>query len=223
MCSVIMCSTGPMSTSITELSNETTFDIDLCDSTEIVRLLRQCDANIFSGWRNYPSLYDEETLHAIENLSKRVQAVLEDPLDSCVVFGGCGTSGRIGFSLTKRFNSLAKEQGMDGHCSSGPYEYLIAGGDLALFTSVESPEDSWRQGQIDLMNLVKEKKKVVYIGITCGLSAAYIAGQLDFCMGQPDTFTPVLIGFNPINLARNTPIQGWSRTFFDVAKTLRSK
>ncbi|XP_031567899.1 glucokinase regulatory protein-like [Actinia tenebrosa] len=217
-----MYSAGPMNTPITELSNETTVDIDQCDSTEIVRLLRQCDADIFSGWRNYPSLYDADTLHSLENLGKRVQAVLEDPLDSCVVFSGCGTSGRIGFSLSKRFNSLAKEQGMDEHRSSGPYEYLIAGGDLALFTSVEAPEDSWRQGQIDLMNLAKEKKQVVYIGITCGLSAPYIAGQLDFCMDRPDTFTPVLIGFNPIDLARKSPIQDWSKTFFDVANRLRS-
>ena len=46
------------------------------------------------------------------------------------------------------------------------------------------------------------KRKVVYIGITCGLSAPYVAGQLDYCMDNLDVFTPVVIGFNPTYLAR---------------------
>jgi len=44
--------------------------------------------------------------------------------------------------------------------------------------------------------------RVVYIGITCGLSAPYVAGQLDHCMKNLNTFIPVLLGFNPVHLAR---------------------
>jgi len=40
------------------------------------------------------------------------------------------------------------------------------------------------------------------VGITCGLSAPYVAGQLDFCMEHLDRFVPVLIGFNPVDAAR---------------------
>ena len=40
------------------------------------------------------------------------------------------------------------------------------------------------------------------MGITCGLSAPYVAGQLDFCMEHLDRFVPVLIGFNPVDSAR---------------------
>ncbi len=39
------------------------------------------------------------------------------------------------------------------------------------------------------------KKKVMYIGITCGLSAPVVAGQLDYALDQPHII-PVLIGFN---------------------------
>lgn len=32
--------------------------------------------------------------------------------------------------------------------------------------------------------------------------APFIAGQLDFCLNNLDVFTPVLVGFNPVNMAR---------------------
>jgi len=50
--------------------------------------------------------------------------------------------------------------------------------------------------------MTSEKTKVLYIGITCGLSAPYVAGQLEFCMDHSDKFIPVLIGFNPVDAAR---------------------
>lgn len=43
--------------SITELANEITNEIDIVDATGIVRLLRQTDAQMFYGWRHHPSLY----------------------------------------------------------------------------------------------------------------------------------------------------------------------
>lgn len=48
----------------------------------------------------------------------------------------------------------------------------------------------------------KGKNRVLFIGITCGLSAPYVAGQLWHCMENLDVFTPVLLGFNPTGLAR---------------------
>lgn len=206
------------STPITELSNETTIDIDSSDSTGIVRILRQCDGQIFSGWRDHPCIYDMEILEPLENLNKHIQQALLHPDNYCVVFSGCGTSGRIGFMLANKFNALSKEQD-----TSGPFRYIIAGGDTALFSSVEMPEDDWRQGQHDLKELVKDKKKVVYIGVSCGLSASYVAGQLDYCMDYPDIFLPVLLGFNPVHLARKNTMENCSKTFFDVASRLSRK
>ena len=64
------------------------------------------------------------------------------------------------------------------------------------------------------------KSKILYIGITCGLSAPYVAGQLDFCLEHLDRFVPVLIGFNPIAAARLTTILHFSRSVYKLpAKT----
>jgi hypothetical protein len=45
---------------ITERSHELTEDLDVADPTEILRLLRTCDAEILSGYKNFPGLSDEE-------------------------------------------------------------------------------------------------------------------------------------------------------------------
>lgn len=48
-------------------------------------------------------------------------------------------------------------------------------------------------------------------GITCGLSAPYVAGQIDLAMEQSNCL-PVLVGFNPVSLARDTKIEKWDKT-----------
>ena len=126
--------------------------------------------------------------------------------------------GEDRFFLAQKFSKLAKEQGL-----SASYEYLIAGGDIALFMSQEAPEDDWRKGQEDLARVSSNKTRVLYIGITCGLSAPYVAGQLDYCMNHPDVFIPVLLGFNPVSQARRNVIEGWSKSFYDVACALQGK
>jgi len=50
-------------------------------------------------------------------------------------------------------------------------------------------------------------------------SAGYVAGQLVYSMDQPH-FTTVLLGFNPVALARDTPIENWNLTFRQVASRL---
>ncbi|RXM33478.1 Glucokinase regulatory protein [Acipenser ruthenus] len=50
--------------------------------------------------------------------------------------------------------------------------------------------------------------------------APFIAGQLDFCLNNLDVFTPVLVGFNPVNMARNEIIEGWHLTFRQVAEKM---
>ena len=56
-----------------------------------------------------------------------------------------------------------------------------------------------------------------FFGITCGLSAPYVAGQVDYAMHQPN-YTTVLVGFNPMALARDTPIEKWHKTCRDVRR-----
>ena len=142
---------------ITERANSLTEGIDIATPLEIARLLRQCDSQLFAGWGKWPGLYDQEISQAMAGISDEIFGVLRRPEDSTVVLSGCGTSGRLGFLVSRSFNEIARAQGLPPL-----YEYLIAGGDLALFSSVEAPEDDWKRGQQDLEKLAREKKKAHY-------------------------------------------------------------
>lgn len=48
--------------------------------------------------------------------------------------------------------------------------------------------------------------RVLFVGITCGLSAAYVAGQVARSMADERHVT-ALIGFNPVALARDSPVE----------------
>jgi hypothetical protein len=52
------------------------------------------------------------------------------------VVGGAGTSGRLAYFVTRSFNNL-----MRSHGRHPCFRYCIAGGDAALFKSVEGAED----------------------------------------------------------------------------------
>lgn len=69
---------------------------------------------------------------------------------------------------------------------------------------------------------MKNKKKVIFIGISCGFSAPYIASQLNYIMDRNNIskYICALIGFNPVYLARNTSIEKWNKTFRQVALRL---
>ena len=203
---------------ITERPNELTSGIDIGTASDIVRTLRQCDSQIFSGWKHFTSIYDSEAVSAMEKIAETAVEILQGSGDAAIVLSGCGTSGRLAIFLAQKFSQLAVTQQL-----SACYEYLIAGGDIALFMSQDAPEDDWKKGQEDLIKVSRNKTKVLFIGITCGLSAPYVAGQLDYCMKQRDVFIPVLLGFNPVNQARNNVIEGWSKSFFDVANALKGK
>lgn len=90
---------------------------------------------------------------------------------------------------------------------------------------MEKKEDD-AVGAVEDLKALGLKDSVVLVGITCGLSAPYVAGgreewcdwlgQLDYGM-EMDNFTCVLLGFNPVEIARNTPVEGWDKTFREVA------
>lgn len=102
---------------------------------------------------------------------------------------------------------------------------------------------------------------VIFVGITCGLSAPYVAGQIDAvgcggtssdCSSYPphhlvrlvltsvalasfsppplahkamamDNCTTVLIGFNPVSLARDAPVESWDQTCAQVFQRLAAQ
>ncbi|KAK3607530.1 hypothetical protein CHS0354_025783 [Potamilus streckersoni] len=202
---------------ITEANNTITTDIDVATAEGIVTLLRKCDAEIFDGWEGHKGLFHKETMDKLSKLAILARDMLQNPSGYSIVLSGCGTSGRLAFITARSFNERLKNSGKEPI-----YDYLIAGGDKALFTSQEAPEDDPHIGIKMLRESCEGKKKVLYIGITCGLSAPFVAGQLDFCLQHLDKFTPVLLGFNPTYLARNLPIEKWNKTFLQVVKELEA-
>ncbi|KAL6060531.1 Glucokinase regulator [Balamuthia mandrillaris] len=208
---------------ITELSNELTDEVDVLSGSEFLRVLRGCDAQLFFGYRHFPSIHDHGD--TLERLSRATASLLRAAVVGhkrlAIVMSGSGTSGRIAFLCARAFNRLWCAAGGDESAdrSGEVFHYLISGGEKALFSSQEKAEDDPAAGRRDLEELTREKELVLFVGITCGLSAAYVAGQLDYAMHDP-RFTTVLLGFNPTDRARRTPIEGWDKTFFDVASAL---
>ncbi|XP_060735485.1 glucokinase regulatory protein isoform X1 [Tachysurus vachellii] len=204
---------------ITEKSNPITRDIDRANPKEIVQMLQKCDAEIFErtsyGNHMYQTLNSLSVVQTIVDVSKRVEVILKDPEDSLIILSGCGTSGRVAFLLATSLNRLLASQN-----HKQIYSYIIAGGDKALLTSQETPEDDPLLGALSLDKACVGKKHVLFIGISCGLSAPFVAGQLDFCLRNLEIFTPVLIGFNPIDMARTEPIKNCSFHFKEVAERM---
>lgn len=200
-----------MSVPVTEAVNPITKNVDVASPLEIVSLLHKCDKEIFEGWNEYKSFYDEEVLATLDKIITVAASIIENPASGLIVLSGCGTSGRIAFLTARTFNAKLSE------LSRTPcFKYLIAGRDKALFTSQEAPEDDPVCGVEMLKEITDGKTKVLFIGITCGLSAPYVGGQLQYCMENLGVFTPVVLGFNPTHLARNNPIEKWESTFLQV-------
>ncbi|XP_074251313.1 glucokinase regulatory protein-like [Saimiri boliviensis] len=155
---------------ITEKSNPLTRDLDKADAEKIVRLLGQCDAEIFQeegqALPTYQRLYSESILTTMVQVAGKVQEVLKEPDGGLVVLSGGGTSGRMAFLMSVSFNQLMKGLGQ-----KPLYTYLIAGGDRSVVASREGTEDSALHGIEELKKVAAGKKRVIVVGISVGLSA----------------------------------------------------
>lgn len=210
-----------LSLPVTEKCNPISRDIDRVNGKQMVQILRKCDAEIFEKKNHDPfhqRLYSSPVIQTMVDVAKRVEMMLRDPEESLIVLSGCGTSGRIAFLLVTSFNEMVKAQKQKQICS-----YIIAGGDRAMLTSQEAPEDDPALGARMLDKICAGKKHVLFVGISCGMSAPFVAGQLDFCLKHLDVFTPVLLGFNPVHMARSEPMQNCSFHFKDVAERMTAE
>ncbi|XP_046519381.1 glucokinase regulatory protein isoform X1 [Equus quagga] len=158
----------------------------------------------------------DSILTTMVQVAGKIQEVLKDPEGGLVVLSGGGTSGRMAFLMSVSFNQLMKGLGQ-----KPLYTYLIAGGDTSVVASGEGTEDSALHGIEELKKVAAGKKRVIVIGISVGLSAPFVAGQMDYCMDNPAVFLPVLVGFNPVSMARNDPIEDWSSTFRQIAERMQ--
>ncbi|EGD80773.1 glucokinase regulatory protein [Salpingoeca rosetta] len=251
-----------MSKSVTETSNELTDGLDMASPEQIVRLLRQADAQMFSGWREFPGINDTSTIDTMAELAEVASTILAasphtkparrtaakgqgfklsasantsakatSPMTcvhsptlaasvyatSRVVITGSGTSGRMAFFICRAFNEMMLRSGR-APC----FEYLHAGEDPALFVSREAPEDNWQLAQRRLAEVMSRSERIMLVGITCGLSAPFVASQLEYAMGflNSKVHAVALLGFNPVERARNAPVEGWHRTVADVVQEM---
>ncbi|KAA0710821.1 Glucokinase regulatory protein [Triplophysa tibetana] len=205
-----------LSLPVTEKSNPISRDIDRADAQHMLQILKTCDAEIFTN--HHQGIYSSPIIQTMVDVAKKVELMLREPEESLIVLSGCGTSGRIAFLLATSFNEMLTDQ---QHTQI--YSYIIAGGDRALLTSQEAPEDRPLLGARMLDEVCAGKKRVLFMGISCGMSAPFVAGQLDLCLKHLDVFTPVLLGFNPVHMARNEPMQDCSFHFKEVAERMATE
>lgn len=64
---------------VTETSNVLTTDIDLVDTLSIVRMLRQSDDQMWSGFLNLPCVYDKEILNIIDDCIEVCKPIILKP------------------------------------------------------------------------------------------------------------------------------------------------
>nr|XP_021323211.1 glucokinase regulatory protein [Danio rerio] len=204
---------------VTEKSNPISRGIDRANTKHMLHVLKQCDAEIFQKEikhdTHYQRLYSAPVIETMVDVAKRVEMMLRNPEDNLIVLSGCGTSGRIAFLLATSYNEMLKSRKQKQMCL-----YIIAGGDRALLTSQEAPEDDPALGahMLDKVNARAEREKKLS---TAAMSKApFVAGQLDFCLNHLDVFTPVLLGFNPVPMARTEPMRGCTFHFKDVAERM---
>jgi N-acetylmuramic acid 6-phosphate (MurNAc-6-P) etherase len=191
---------------ITEQSNPitSTLDEDSNNPLNVLQKFRRVDAEMCAG------LLDASTSTAIDRLCSIVHAS-SSTKNVHVIVSGAGTSGRVAHLAARRANQL---------CQTIQWHYICAGGDKALIEAQEHSEDDVELARNDLRRLVTstqdDEALIVFIGITCGMSAPYVAAQLDECLSLGSRLVPVLIGFNPIEASRSVKIEGWDRSFRDV-------
>lgn len=151
----------------TEEANEISDSLDALDALGFVRVLRGVDAQVFSGWRHHEGLLDTRPLAAAERTAQAAKEVLL--AGGVVAITGCGTSGRVAHLVARRFNRL-----LAGESDAASFDYLISGGDAALLLSDELPEDDPTEGATQLADLAAGRAACLHIGVSCGLSAAYV-------------------------------------------------
>ncbi len=202
-------------TPITEQSNDLTLDLDISEPLGMVRLLRQADAQLFAGFKTHPSLIDEETVQTCVRISRVAAEAIKAGKSGAILIAGAGTSGRLAAVVARQFNRMLR----NAH-QPEVFKPLVAGGVLALVKAEEGAEDNPQLGADDIeAAIATDATSVLYVGISCGMSAPYVAGQLEKLDGNPAA-TSVLMAFNSIESARDTVIEGWDRSVADVLRSL---
>jgi len=192
----------------TEAIHPNTTQLDQMSAKQLVTALQAAELEVFrNGWGG--GLWDPNFLKQLKRLQAQIKTTLSHPRGK-VVISGAGTSGRLALhaALTCEYNRHS------------PRVFgLLAGGPSAFFRAAEGVEDSPQAGIQDLSALPWPDGPSVLIGITCGLSAAYVAGTVHGALAAQFDAVAVL-GFNPIEEANRRPLPGLGSTFHDLLTKL---
>ncbi len=187
---------------ITEADNPLTRTIDQVDTLTALQRLWAAEGQLFGSPAWGPGLLEPDFLVRLSALRVAVQACLA--AGGRLVIGGAGTSGRLALQTQARY--------------PGQVVGLLAGGVGAFFRAREGAEDSAELGQSDLAQ-VDAAGPMVYLGVSCGLSAAYVAGQALALLAR-DNATVALLGFNPASAANRRPLPGLPGGFAELLERL---
>ena len=186
------------------------------DPSSFLRTLRAADSQIFGGYKGESGILDLPCLTQIGKVAETCAGFIESSTKVCngkLVFSGCGTSGRIAYLTARRYESILDQL----HCTreTAVFDYTCAGGDSALLLSDELPEDDPQQGRAALVDAISKGavQEAYLVGVTCGLSAPYVAGQVaavlaDDLQIEGRQCGAAVVGFNPVSMARDMPVDG---------------
>lgn len=179
---------------ITERSNLKSIDIDIQESTEITKILSDCESEIFGGYENYEGVFDKTFIENCLSFSKSIKKQLDNNGSTNIVLIGAGTSGRLCRLMAKVLKPMLEDK-----INIIP---IIAGGIKALVRAEPNTEDRLQEGIDDYLNYTQEidRSNCFVIGVSCGLSANYVRGALEEANKYSSEKT-AMIGFNPIELA----------------------
>ena len=194
------------------------------DALGVLRVLSSCDSQLFTGSDGLPSMHCDGPITAAARCAEAITKALRS--GGAIIFAGCGTSGRLAHLLAFVYNQWWRSINRPKGSIELPFDYCLAGGDAALLVPAESVEDSPETGASDLQKrldslAISPDCPHVVIGISCGLSAMYVAGVLRFALTRPGAFA-VAIGFNDLSAVATVSVPGTGPRFYDVLKTLES-
>lgn len=231
--------TAPHHLRTTEISNVITERLSSVSPRQMVRLFQQTDAQLFNGHGcSDPSLYECAASPSTATLVSAIRAATQSA-HALVVLSGAGASGNMAFYLATRFNR---------EVDSRPFRYLVAGGDHAIVRIGSSEEDNAVLAVSDLKTLLSSHEgrleHLVYVGISCGLSACYVGAQLDWLMdithmpsgshhdGPPlattlavtasTRVTLCVLGFTPVHTVVAKRVGDWRSSFASVLARMQS-
>lgn len=161
---------------VSETPNPESADLDLSSTREVLAVINSADKQV-----------PEAITPCLDDIEQAVKLVVQSfEQEGRLIYVGAGTSGRLGILD-------AVECPPTFSVEHGKVIGLIAGGDKAIYKSVEGAEDSIELGARDLVDINLTDKDTV-VGIAASGRTPYVLGALDYAKS---------VGANTVTLSCN--------------------